>query len=577
MIRTFTEIMKLSKNYKGKIYLGLIFNILKSFSMAGMYMGVFYVLFNLENLTTGVVKTALLIEAVSVFGRFIFQWLVDIFVTAAGYDVFMDYRLDIGKKLKRAPMGYFSEVRLGEIQSVLTTVLSSLENYAMFTICNISGAFAMSLFMIICFFSYSIPIGILALTGLLIGSLVLHVIMKRSANSTAEIEETQQEMISSVMEYTRGISILRTHTNTEDGQDSTKQSFIHKERADYKQEKAMASILRVYQMVYKTTALLMVILSASLYAKGSLNISETLSYMIASFFVFSELESVGDSAFLSMRINNQLGLLEKVTNIPVIEDDSNSMKFKNGDIDFEHVKFAYDRDLVIDDVDLKIKKNSSIAVVGPSGSGKTTLCKLIARFWDVTSGSIKIAGRSINDIEYEDLMNNISMVFQDVYLFNDTIRNNIAFGLDKVSDDDVVRAAKAACCHDFIMDLPDGYDTVVGESGSNLSGGEKQRISIARAMLKEAPIIIFDEATSSIDSENEVLLLRAMKELTKKKTVITIAHRLSTIESADEIIVLKEGKIAQRGNHQKLKDRDGVYKNFLLAVEKSNKWAIANK
>ena len=216
------------------------------------------------------------------------------------------------------------------------------------------------------------------------------------------------------------------------------------------------------------------------------------------------------------------------------------------------------------------------AIVGPSGSGKTTFCNLIARFWDVKSGEILIGGKNIKDYKIENLMNSISMVFQDAYLFEDTIENNIKFGKQDASHDEVVEAAKKARCHEFIEALPEGYNTIIGEGGASLSGGEKQRISIARAMLKDAGIIIFDEATANIDPENEDKLKEAIESLTKNKTVIMIAHRLKTIRNADQILVLKDGEIVERGNHEELIKNNGLYSDLINAKAKAESWKLNN-
>lgn len=574
MTSTIRSILNLSGRYKSRVVIGLLFNVLKSFSMAGMFMGVFYVVFNLNNLSIEIVKNAFFIELVSVIGRFVFQWLVDIFATAAGYDVFMDYRLEVGHKLKKAPMGYFSETKLSDIQTVMTTTLGSLEMYAMFTICNITGAFAMSAFMVVMFSFYSWPMAILSLVGLTTGYIVLKSVQKRAQKHTLELEKVQADMISSVMEYTRGIGVLRSHVNSDLGQKDVLAKFEEKSDADYTQEKAMSGILRRYQMVYKIASGAMIVLSGSLYLGGMLSMNEAIVYMIATFFIYSEIENMGDSAFLSMRINNQLERLERIVDIPEIEETNSPKAFQNGHIEFENVSFSYADEMTLKNIDLRVKKKSKTAIVGPSGSGKTTLCKLIGRFWDASTGVVSIGGENIKNYDYSDLMNNISMVFQNVYLFRDTIRSNIAFASENASDEEVIAAAKSACCHDFIMDLPNGYDTVIGEGGSSLSGGEKQRISVARAILKDAPIIIFDEATSSVDPENEALLVEAMTKLSKGKTVITIAHKLSTIQNADEIIVIEKGEIVQRGKHKKLASENGIYSKFLEAIRKSDNWSI---
>ena len=248
---------------------------------------------------------------------------------------------------------------------------------------------------------------------------------------------------------------------------------------------------------------------------------------------------------------------------------------KNADIEFQNVTFSYDKTPVLRNISFSIPQGSTTAIVGPSGSGKTTICNLIARFYDVDSGKVLVGGENVRDMTCDSLLRNISMVFQKVYLFHDTIENNIRFGNPNASQEEVIAAAKKARCHDFIMSLPEGYQTVIGEGGSTLSGGEKQRVSIARAILKNANIVILDEATASIDPENEHLIQQAISELTIGKTVIVIAHRLATIEHADQILVVDDGRIVQKGTHNQLIRQEGIYKRFINIREQAEGWSIA--
>ncbi len=283
---------------------------------------------------------------------------------------------------------------------------------------------------------------------------------------------------------------------------------------------------------------------------------------------------MGNSAFLSKKINTELDRLEEVTNIPKMDTITDKLNPANYEISLKDVSFGYGSRKIIENISLNIPEHTTCAIVGPSGSGKTTLCSLIARFWDVQEGSVCIGGQNVKNYTADSVLDCISMVFQKVYLFHDTIENNIKFGNPKATLDEVMEAAKRACCHDFIMALPDGYQTVIGESGSTLSGGEKQRISIARAILKDAPIVILDEATSSVDPENEQALLSAIEELTKNKTLISIAHRLSTVQKADQIIVIDNGQIRQKGTHKQLSQEDGIYRNFLKLRVEATGWQL---
>lgn len=286
------------------------------------------------------------------------------------------------------------------------------------------------------------------------------------------------------------------------------------------------------------------------------------------------METMGNGAFLLRVLDSSLNRMEKVMNIPVMDEGSKKIEPANCDIELKNVSFGYDSRPIIKKVSLKIPQGTSTAIVGYSGSGKTTLCNLITRFWDVDSGEVLFGGHNVKEYACDDLLSNISMVFQNVYLFHDTIANNIKFGKPDATREEVKIAAKKACCYDFIMKLPDGFDTIIGEGGSTLSGGERQRISIARAILKDAPVIILDEATSSVDPENEHELLKAIEELTKGKTLISIAHRMITVRKADQIIVLSDGEIVQQGTHKELIAQEGVYKNFLTIRTQSVGWQI---
>ena len=266
--------------------------------------------------------------------------------------------------------------------------------------------------------------------------------------------------------------------------------------------------------------------------------------------------------------------LQSIDDAEFIDKDGKDITINHFDVEFKDVSFGYDSREVLSHVSFTIPQNTTTAIVGPSGSGKTTICNLLARFYDVQKGQILVGGKNVKEFTCDSLLKNISMVFQNVYLFQDTIRNNILFGDPNATEEEMIAAAKAARCHDFIMGLPEGYDTIIGEGGSTLSGGEKQRISIARAMLKNAPIVILDEATASVDPENEHLIQQAISNLTHGKTIIVIAHRLATIENADQILVVDEGKIVQRGTHNELVSREGIYKRFINIREKAEGWAI---
>ena len=299
-----------------------------------------------------------------------------------------------------------------------------------------------------------------------------------------------------------------------------------------------------------------------------------ITMLMASFMIFEALDSAGIYTALLKIIGRGVDLANEILEIKQMDIDGEEIKPENRDIHLEHVSFAYENRKIIDDVTLDIKEKTTTAIVGPSGGGKTTITSLIARFWDVGEGEVTLGGRNVKEYSFDSLMENFSFVFQRVYLFEDTIAN-IRFGKPEASMDEVIAAAKKARCHDFIMSLPDGYDTVVAEGGATLSGGEKQRIAIARAIMKDAPIIILDEATANVDPENEKELTEAIENLTNEKTIIMIAHRLKTVRHADQIVVIDKGRIVQQGKHEELMRQDGIYRNFVSGRKKAVSWKIA--
>ena len=574
MFKMIQRILAIAGRSKHRIMLGIVLNFLKSVSISITLLAVFVVFEHLNTLTFDIIKQALWILLGSVAGRFLFQWLTDIAMSAKGFDMFRDYRLAIGEKLKAAPMGYFSEQRLGTIQTLLTSTVVELEQFSMLAITDITGGVSMATIIIIMLAFFSLPMAVLSLAGLAVGLLVLRVIQKRATIFSANVQAAQEKMVTEVLEYVRGIAVLRAFLQDKEGQSAVYQAFEGRRQAAYEQEHAAAGIMKLYSLVFKLTSCGLLFLAVALYLNGAFPLSYCLMFLVSAFLVYAELETMGDGAFLARKIHNELDRLEVIADIPSLDHTDCPLRPGSSDIELRDVTFAYDSRTVINHVSLTIPQGTTCAIVGPSGSGKTTLCNLIARFWDVQRGEVLLGGQNVKYCTTDSLLAKISMVFQNVYLFHDTIENNIKFGNPDAAPKQVVEAAKRACCHDFITTFPDGYNTVVGEGGSTLSGGEKQRISIARAILKDAPIVILDEATSSVDPENEHMLLAAIGELTKGKTLITIAHRLSTVRTADQIVVIDQGKIVQKGTHGELARQDGIYRRFLKLRSEAIGWRL---
>ena len=321
----------------------------------------------------------------------------------------------------------------------------------------------------------------------------------------------------------------------------------------------------------------MVALSCFFYCKGTMDALTAVVMVISAFIVYASLETAGNYSALLRVVDVSVSRAQEILGTPQMDITGEMITPENRDLAAEDVEFSYEKKKVIDGASVQIPEKTTTAIVGPSGGGKTTLVNLLARFWDVDAGTVTLGGRNVKDYDMDSLMENFSFVFQNVYLFHDTIANNIRFGQPDAPMEKVIEAAKKACCHEFIEALPDGYDTVIGEGGASLSGGEKQRISIARAMMKDAPVIFLDEATANVDPENENDLMKAIQALTKEKTVIMIAHRLKTVEHADQILVIDHGKVVQQGTHENLMKEEGIYRNFISERREAASWKVKQK
>ena len=557
------------------LIVGMVCNVLKALFMAPTIVTVFWALEHRDALGPDVIWQCLALLLVSVAGQYAMQYAIDITMDARGFDIFRDLRLRVGDRLKGAAMGYFSEQRLGAITTTLTTTLHQLEEFMTICLTGLSGGLATAAIMGIGFLLMAPPVAAITFAGIVVGLFVLRMLLRRSAAVTKQVLKAQEAMSDAVMEYARGMAVLRSFGTPADALAAAERSFEEKRAADYAQEAAAQGLLKLYALVFNLASCGVLFAACALCLTGALSLPWALTLLVASFMIYGELIAANNGAFLSKKIGNELDRVDEVCDIPKQDSTDEPLAMAGYDVEFDHVSFGYgDGREVIRDVSLRIPEGSSCAIVGPSGSGKTTLVNLIARFWDVDAGRISIGGADVRAGTAESLLARISMVFQDVYLFNDTIESNIRFGVPEATHEQVVAAAEAARCHGFISALPQGYDTVLEEGGASLSGGERQRISIARAILKDAPIVILDEATSSVDPENEHDLIAALSRLTAGKTVISIAHRLNTVATADQILVLDAGRIVQRGRHGQLMEEEGLYRSFIELRRAAAGWTI---
>ena len=494
--------------------------------------------------------------------------------TVVGYGMVADRRIAVGDRLRYIPMGYFSRNTIGRLTGVVTNTMSDVENYAPMVLVSVIGGFLNAAALTLCLLLLDWRLGFTALAGVVLYLFITDLAAKKSTDAAAERQKAQRSLVEAIMETIQGMSVLRTFGMEQQGHQAVTEVIRSSNRQNRRLVTAVAPYMALQQLVVRVFSIVLLLLTLYLYAAGSLPFVLTVLFAMTSLLMFGSLESAGSQITMVQMLSASIDTADEVNQTPVMDEGGQEIQLKDTEICFRDVSFSYGERPILQHIDLTIPPKSMTAIVGPSGSGKTTLCNLIARFWGVNQGSITIGGHDVRQFQLDSLMKNISMVFQNVYLFEDTIENNIKFGCPGATHEQVVEAAKRACCHDFIMALPAGYDTKVDEGGSSLSGGEKQRISIARAMLKEASIIILDEATASVDPENEAELQRAVEALTRNKTVIMIAHRLKTVRKADQIIVLEAGRITQKGCHEALMQQPGLYRDFVNARAEAAGWHL---
>lgn len=514
------------------------------------------------------------IMLLSIIGKIVTQYISQLQRTHAGYFMVAEKRIYIGDKLKVVPMGFFNQNSLGQLTAVATTTLSDVENAAPVVLVTSLGGFLNSFVFALAILIFDWRIGLIVVVGIALFLWGVSLMEKRSRADIPKRQEAQATLVEKVLETIQGMSVVKAF-NLDDSKGKKVDTAIDESyQKNLVLEKAINPYVAVQQIILYLCSVATIFASITFYLNDTLSLVYCLMMMVASFMVFEQLKTAG-SSMANLRITeSSINKANEIDNVPVMDISGKDIVLKKHDIQFENVDFSYEKRPILKSVSLTIPDKTMTAIVGPSGSGKTTLCNLIARFWDVTGGKVSIGGHDVREYTLDSLMANISMVFQNVYLFNDTIENNIKFGKPKATHEEVVAASRKACCDDFIEALPDGYNTVIGEGGASLSGGEKQRLSIARAMLKDAPIIIFDEATANIDPENEDRLQAAIEALTKDKTIIMIAHRLKTVRNADQILVVDKGQIVQQGTHDHLITQEGIYADFVGMREKAIGWKI---
>lgn len=576
MIGVFKKIWDFAGSEQKNIRNSIIWGFLNAVFHAAQ-LGALFVILNA--LVTGSIDssaalTAFGVMVLSIVGKIVTQYVSQLQRTHAGYFMVAEKRVYIGDKLKCVPMGYFNQNSLGNITAVATTILSDVENAAPVVLVTSLGGFLNTLVFGIALLIFDWRVGLIVFAGMFLFLWVAALMEKKSRLDVPKRQAAQATLVETILETIQGMSVVKAFNLDFNKGKKVDKAIDESYQKNLVLEKAMNPYVAAQQIILYLFSVLVIFVSIVFYLNGSLSLVYCLMMMIASFMVYEQLKIAG-SSMANLRITeNSITRANEIDEVPVMDEKGKNIVPKTHDIHFDHVNFSYEKQPVLKSVSLTIPDKSLTAIVGPSGSGKTTLCNLIARFWDVSGGSVSIGGYDVKDYTLDSLMANVSMVFQNVYLFDDTIENNIKFGKPNATHEAVVQAAKKACCDEFIQALPNGYDTMIGEGGAALSGGEKQRLSIARAMLKDAPIVIFDEATANVDPENEDRLQAAIEALTKDKTIIMIAHRLKTVRNADQIVVLDKGQIVQNGKHDELIKQAGIYADFIKLRKQAIGWKL---
>lgn len=564
------------KTNKRKFQISIVLGVVQAICEAMKIPATMLILIAITNntLNTATILISLAMMVVSVAADILVSKKSAMLQTEAGYDAAANKRIEIAQHLRYLPMGYFNKNSLGSITSVTTNTMENLGDVATRVVMMSTQGILSTAVIIVMLLCFDYRIGLIAAVGVVL-FLVVNSLLQKAGNSlSAEKVDSDQKLVSEIMEYVQGISEVKSYNLFGKQTKKLNKAIDNNVKINTEMEFAFIPYMTIQNIITKLTGAAMMLVSVLLYLCGSMSLMICIGMTICAFILYSSLEQAGSYSALLRTIDVCIDKAQKILDLDTMDIEGKDITPDNYDIDVSNIEFSYGKRKIIDGISLHIPQKTTTAVVGPSGGGKTTLCNLISRFWDIDSGSIRLGSVDVREYSMDSLMKNFSFVFQNVYLFADTVANNIAFGRDNATREEVMEAAKKACCHEFIMSLPNGYDTVICEGGASISGGEKQRISIARAIMKNAPIIILDEATANVDPENEKELVEAIDALTKEKTIIMIAHRLKTVRNADQIAVVENGKIAQLGTHTQLMQEGGIYRSFVNARQQAAGWKI---
>ena len=577
MIKLMKRILAVSGKYKRRIQLAFVFSFLKSLLAKAPIMLAFLALAGFYEGTLAAVDCLWygIAMIVCVLLQVLFHHIADRLQSAAGFMVFSDMRMELGAHLRRMPMGYFTEGNIGKISSVLSSDMVFIEENCMTVLADMMSYIFAEAIMVIFLLFFNIWIGLAALVIIGIILLIARSMKKEALQDSKDRQEQNENLTEAVLDFVEGIGIIKTYNLLGEKSKELIENFEKSCETNIRFEENHSPYQLWMNIVYGLGVAAIVALSFFLNSQALLGITFLVGVMLFVSDLFGPIKALYTQATRLTVMNSCMDRIEEVFGEKELPDNGKSSIPESSDapeVEFRNVRFAYGEKDVLHSISFTLPQHTMAALVGPSGGGKSTVANLLARFWDVGSGKVLVRGKDVRDVRLADLMDHISMVFQRVYLFQDTIYNNIAMGRPDATREEVMEAAKKARCYDFIMALPNGFDTVIGEGGESLSGGERQRISIARCILKDAPIVILDEATASVDADNESYIQQAISELCKGKTLLVIAHRLNTIRNADQILVIADGRIAQSGTHKELMEAGGLYRDFVTVRQQSQGW-----
>lgn len=576
MLKIYRKFFSFCGENSRKFYISLVYGVILAFMEA---IKIPAIMLMLQGAISGNITGKLILQCMGILvgslavGSFV-KYRATILQCEAGYGTAANKRIEIAEHLRYLPMGYFNKNSLGYITSVTTNTMEHLADVATRVVMLTTQGVLTTALIALMLFLYDWRIGLVLCSGMVLFFAVNSWMQQKAKTIAPRKTKSDSVLVEKVIEYVQGIAEVKGYNLTGKTAKKLEAAIDNNTEVNIAMELIFVPFMALQNGVIKLTGVAMTLLSIWFYLQGSMALLTCIGMTICSFMVFASLEQAGNYSTLLRVIGLTVDKAQDILNLPAMDIEGKNIVPENHNVELSNVDFSYEKKKIINNVSLRIPEKTTTAIVGPSGGGKTTLCYLIARFWDADRGSVLFGGRNVKEYSYDSLMRNFSFVFQNVYLFQDTIANNIRFGQEDAPMERVVEAAKKACCHDFIMALPDGYDTVIGEGGASLSGGEKQRISIARAIMKDAPVIILDEATANVDPENEQELMAAIDALTREKTIFMIAHRLKTVRNADRILVVDSGRIVQQGKHEELMREEGIYKRFVQSRELAAGWKL---